>query len=810
MTGRFLGACAALILAGSLLTAANPSLASAGSAAAIEGLERVTAENVQTSPEGNWLRLIGSVEIEGSAARILADEVFVDKNEKLADATGNVVLTIKGAVLSGSRLAYRYGEGTGEIDDVVAYLEENGAILRAARIELLGKGKIRVHDAVFTTCTQPVPYWSFRIRRGTFVVGHYAYLHGVAFRTGKMPVFYTPYLVWPIKEGRASGLLFPEFGSSDKLGQTISLPFYWAFADNADVTLSLDGHTKVGVALGAELNWLPTWNGRARGKGYWISDQVRHKNRYRFEWDQRQMLPHDFKLTAKIETISDFDYTTDYETDLARSSTPQTMSTVDVTKHWSWYSLSLRARRHSQYFVGGTITSRLLTGQVVNSQLPEIEWRGRAQRLGKSPLFLSFESSVTAFDKRILAPPEGLPGVSSDDDLETKAHNQWARMDFAPRLSIPLVRIPWMDLQVGFGWRGTWYSHTRDTTDPSGLGLEQNGLFRSLWNASFNFAGPRFQRIFSTPDWSFSPKLKHVIEPFVEYRWRPKASVAPGEIVIFDEIDSVPGELSDFRYGIRQRLFALRPPATGRPKGVATVQEASLQSLEKEAESEKERDQEAEQQPGAEPQLDVAQQLNPMEIASLEIFQSYSFVRELSRVYAVLLDPVTGEIERNPLTGLPKTINAGGRSFSPITIRARFNPSHEQALDVGYTFDPANNLLTETSISALMGSGTTGYFQGSWYRRRPVNPGVSKPSSFLRTRWGRTFNNRMSWQMDFDYNLEDDKLDHQYYLFRYATQCCSYTLGYDRRDFVGNTRNEIRLMVDLSGIGQILDLKNSR
>ncbi|MDQ7006078.1 MAG: LPS assembly protein LptD [Acidobacteriota bacterium] len=775
------------------------------------GFDRVVADRIQSGPgDDHWLLLKGNVILEGPEAKILADEVFVDQDRKIAEATGNVVLGIPGAVLSGSRLIYRYEAGTGEMDEAVAFLEENGAILRAARLELLEKGKVRVEKAVFTTCSQPVPYWSFRMRRGVFDLGRYAHLRGVSFRAGRVPVFYTPFLVWPIKEDRASGFLFPEFGSSDKLGQTLSLPYYWVLGEHADITLYFDAHTRVGAALGAELAWLPTWNGRARGRGYWINDQVRRRTRYRFEWEQRQDLPRDFKLTAKLETISDFDYTTDYETDLARSSTPQTYSTVDITRNWSWYSLSLRARRHKQYFVGGTLDSRLLTGQVVNSQLPEIELRGRSQRLGRSPFYLSFESSIAGFEKRILEPPDGMPGVHSDEELETRVLNRWGRVDVNPRLSVPLVRRSWLDFQLSAGWRGTWYTHANAPDAGADLSLVSEPLFRSLWNAGFSLAGPRLQRVFPTPKWSFSPKLKHVIEPFVEYRWRPPAGVDQREIVVFDEIDSVPGELSDFRYGVRQRLFALRPPGIGRSSGVASAEDASLEAVEKEAEQEAKRSEQAEAEPEAMPRLEVTENLNPTEIASLEIYQSYSLVRDLGRVYTVLLDPETLEPRRDPLTGRVVTVTTGVRSFSPITIRGRFNPTHEQALDVAYTFDPANNVLTETQVSALMGSGERGYFQGSWYRRRPSNPAATNPTNFLRTRWGRTFSRRFSGQVDLDYNLEDGRLDHQYYLLRYSTQCCSFQLGWDRRDFVGNDRNEIRLVVDLAGIGQILDLKDSR
>ncbi len=460
--------------------------------------------------------------------------------------------------------------------------------------------------------------------------------------------------------------------------------------------------------------------------------------------------------------------------------------------------------------MGGTQGNRLLSGKAINDLLPELELRGRSQRLGKLPLFLSFESSIAGFRKQILGPPEDQFAVASDEELETTVDNSWMRLDFAPRLRLPLLKTTWGDAQITAGWRGTWYSHRVDTTADDTNAVISDGLGRSLWSAGLSFDGPRFQRVFKTPKWSYSPKLKHVIEPFVSYQWRPEASIDAAEVIRIDEIDTVPGELSDLRFGIRQRFFALRPPQTDRPLSVAATDEVSFEAIEKaEEEAAKQAERQTEKEAMAE-RLEVKEQLNPMEFASLEVYQSYSLVRELSSVYAVLVDPDTGEVVLDDVTGNPLSVRTGGRHFSPITIKGRFNPTETTSMDMSYTFDPANSVLTETRISALIGMSKQGFFQGSWYRRQSANPGLLNASSFLRTRWGMTPSSRFSVEVEWDYDLENSKLQHQAYHLRWATQCCAFKLGFDKRDFTGNTRKEFRLVVDLTGIGEILNLKDSR
>ncbi|UCF69041.1 MAG: LPS-assembly protein LptD, partial [Acidobacteriota bacterium] len=770
------------------LVASLPTARAAETRLRLPGVVQVSFSGFEDTAER--ARFFGDVDMEVQDARVLADEIVYDKSSRVVEARGNVVLSFQGAVLSGTRLEYRTVDDTGTIENVVGYLEQDEAILRAQRIERIGPRRLRVHHGVFTTCTQPTPYWSFRISRGTFDLGQYAYLRGVGFRAGRVPLFYTPYLIWPIKTDRASGLLFPEFHSSDKLGQTLSLPVYWAFADSADVTFLIDYHSRVGPALGADLVWLPTWNGHARGAAYWINDQVRRETRYRLDWEQRQDLPHEIRLTADIEEISDFDYTIDYETDLERAAIPQTRSTIDLTRHWSWYSLSLRAARYEQFFVSQTAFEPRLDSQVVNQQLPELELRGRSQRLGRSPIYFSFQSSVAGFQKKRLALPEGFIGRADEDDLVVEADDGWFRVDFAPQFQLPIVRTASLDMQLEAGWRGTWYS-ARDTDPTSSQQIVSESLMRSLWNAGLSIAGPRLQRIYQTPKWQFSPKLKHVIEPFVSYSWRPESDIDATEVIVSDEIDNIPGELSDLFYGIRQRLFVLRPAASDKPMNLATARESSFDALEEAAAQARQRELASADEPALEDAIEISESLNPTEILSFELSQRHSFVRPLSTLY----DP-SGSV-------------AGERDYSPLTARLRFHPTHQNSVDVSYVFDAANGKLTESSVSTMMMFPRGAFFRGSWFKRNPANPALLNASSFLRSTWGVAAGRRFRFEASIDYDIEAGQLDHQAYQLTYNTQCCSFRLGYDQRDFVDNSRQEWLLVISLQGIGEVLDLKKS-
>src|SRR5262249_27238799 len=158
---------------------------------------------------------------------------------RTVQAEGNVSLSWQGNRLGGRALEFHLDTETGAIDDAMGIFPPD-AIVTADRMEKVSEDVVIIHRGVFTSCTQPLPGWAFRIRKGRFHLQHYAHLHGVTMTAGKVPVFYTPWLVWPIKGERAAGLLFPQWGTTSYLGFFAGDQLFLPVADNADLTLQAD------------------------------------------------------------------------------------------------------------------------------------------------------------------------------------------------------------------------------------------------------------------------------------------------------------------------------------------------------------------------------------------------------------------------------------------------------------------------------------------------------------------------------------------------------------------------------------------
>lgn len=77
-----------------------------------------------------------------------------------------------------------------------------------------------------------------------------------------IPVFYSPYLNFPIDSRRKTGFLWPTIGHKNDYGAYFSAPFYWNMAPNYDMTITPSLMTKRGVQLTDLFRYLsPTTRG---------------------------------------------------------------------------------------------------------------------------------------------------------------------------------------------------------------------------------------------------------------------------------------------------------------------------------------------------------------------------------------------------------------------------------------------------------------------------------------------------------------------------------------------------------------------
>jgi hypothetical protein len=723
--------------------------------------------------EGDYV-FDGPVTIAWRQSRIQADRLSLSAKRTI-EAEGNVLVVWEGNRLAGSRLTYDLESETGTVEDAQGQVR-NEFLFQAKSAEKIGDKTVRLHEARVTTCTQPTPYWSFVVSSATITIDEYARMWNVRLKAGHLPLIYLPYLLWPVKEDRALGLLLPDFHSSDKLGYSMAQQLFIPLGRSADVTLLGTYYTQAGFGGGGELRFLPNPSGSGRLTGFYIDDKVAGKPRYSATYQQTQQFRNGFRMIADINEVSDFDYYSDYERDLQLVSLPSIVARLEFSRNGKWVSMNARELRRTQLFSDGS--------ELLQQTLPEIEWRGRSHQIGKTPLYLSFESSVASI--RQSGSQQGAP-IDAD----------YLRADAFPELSLPWTPVPWLDITPRVNYRLTYYTQSQVTgLDAGGLPtrtvLDEN-LRRDLWSGAIDVVGPKFYRIFGEGD----HRYKHAFEPRVSYGY---ASVFEDrdEVLLFDEVDAFTGAGNQLSYGLTTRLFGKRPravppaePDTAHP--TTPPGEDLLPPLVEEKQV---------------PENAPAPPLESLEIASLELRQARSFDENLS----------TADLDGD---AIPEATSR----FSPIQLVGRFNPDAQSTFDGRATYDILHDAFREVSLSGgirrsvAIARVSFVYRNGLGVRQVGLDP-LGQPlfepnqdTTQIRFTGGSSiYRRKLSLLVDGVYDSKPSSgashLPERRWRVQYRTQCCAFLLERLNRDYAsGVDRSDYYFRVDLSGIGKILDFK---
>ena len=93
-------------------------------------------------------------------------------------------------------------------------------------------------NASYSTCSPSANTWRLRGSKVTLdkAVGRGSVVNSVLY-VRNVPVFYFPYMSFPLDKRRKSGFSFPTFAYANDTGPDITLPYYFNLAPNYDLTV---------------------------------------------------------------------------------------------------------------------------------------------------------------------------------------------------------------------------------------------------------------------------------------------------------------------------------------------------------------------------------------------------------------------------------------------------------------------------------------------------------------------------------------------------------------------------------------------
>ncbi len=235
-----------------------------------------------------------------------------------------------------------------------------------------------------------------------------------------VPVFYSPYLSFPIDNRRTSGFLAPVFGSTRQSGFNLSAPYYWNIAPNYDATIIPRYLTNRGALLAAKFRYLTEQSQGKVGFEVLPDDSQTHTTRYLGSIKNFSQITPNMNSNVDLNYVSDRTYFSELGNALSFANFNYLRSTADVNYGIQGVSFSTRVENYQ------AINTAIPDSALPYRKLPQINLN-LDHAFKFMPLYTAMENEYTYFQHN-----ENVNALS----INTTPSGQ--RINTKPSISVPL------------------------------------------------------------------------------------------------------------------------------------------------------------------------------------------------------------------------------------------------------------------------------------------------------------------------------------------------------------------------------------
>lgn len=481
---------------------------------------------------------------------VKADWIVYDVARGSVKARGHIFVRIGPDTLTAETGRLDLNTETGTFTNATIVRQAKNLHLEGRVIEKTGDLTYHIEDGWVITCklkNHEAPPWSFAAADAKITDNGYAFLRNTTFRIKGVPVFYSPYMILPIKHTRQTGFLFPSFSMSNRDGFGLNLPLFINLSPSSDVTLYPEYMAKRGLMAGAEfryvrdrssmgdfmVNYLHDGLSDPSETDYYRDGGYTHTNKDRY-WLRGKV---DQKLGGwttrlDLDVVSDRDYLTEFSSGLTgftvsnqnfaevfgrsfqNKTTDERKNTLRILK--SWNNMSLQGE-----LLGINDVRAVKTDPTPLWKLPSLNFTGLLPVAGSSVNF-GWDADYVNFWRK--------SGVGA------------SRVDLFPRLSMPLPLGDYLESTATVGVRDTAYLiHEYGNGSHSGSDTKNRFLVDLKVGVGTTMIRDFNVHLGSVSSWS------HTLRPYVNYHYIPDVDQA--DLPRFDNVDHI-ADQSLVTYGV--------------------------------------------------------------------------------------------------------------------------------------------------------------------------------------------------------------------------------------------------------------------
>ncbi len=380
----------------------------------LQGPTFLTADSAHAR-QGETLTLHGNVLAEQPGQQMRADELIYSDVTQSIEAKGNIWLESAEMGVSGDYAYMEQSSRRGHLTNSEYRLYARHARGHSDVVEMLGPELTRLRRASYTTCDPEGEAWL--LKASTVTLDHAegfgrAYNARLVFK--RVPLFYFPYVSFPLNDRRKSGFLMPGFERSGNSGIAISVPYYLNFHPQLDATLTPRNYVARGQQLEMELRYLSRYGTGQFGYHRLADDELFGSDRTFFEWSHRGEFAPRWSSDISFTRVSDREYFNDFSNTLSISSATHLERHVRVTHKRDWLQFQTLLQDYQ------TLDESVANSSRPYRRLPQLTLSANPPQGDDDLLRFSLSSELVRFQRQ-----DRLNGV---------------RLDLSPVVSAPFER----------------------------------------------------------------------------------------------------------------------------------------------------------------------------------------------------------------------------------------------------------------------------------------------------------------------------------------------------------------------------------
>jgi LPS-assembly protein len=529
----------------------------------------VKAPQVQFKQEPRRVQGSGGVLISRAGLQAQAEDAVVELDTNQADLSGRVAITDAQASLLAEKGQFNFESETGSFSAAELRVEDGGYEIEAAELKRLSEYEYELTDTELSTCqcSDGVKPWRIHSSRAHLTQEGYAHTYGSWLEFHGVPLFYSPYLAFPLKSKRQSGLLTPDYGYSSRDGVKLRAPVFVTLGESADLLIApfIQTQTRVGTAFDYRQAFSRNNNiktrfiysneaqrdGDLRGTNTaGLFDPELKENRFgayvSHLWTSKAGDKESWALVSDIHYINDDLFLREIQDEkIGAYNDRYTTSTILGRSTFGDYVSAEVLTEFNQSLVSDD--------DLTFQRLPQTALLAQKsfRPFGFNPYGVKFTTSG---------------GLNLVNFARQEGYDGW-RFDAAPGVAMPFHVKNYFNGRLELASHQTWYELDDVSVPGTTDGEIDASQFRDAYSLRFS-ANTGVERVYELDDGNWLSwltavgkenqvnrltRLKHTIEPAISFTHVPDTA-SDSELPLFDSLDRLRAR-SLFTYGVKTNLY---------------------------------------------------------------------------------------------------------------------------------------------------------------------------------------------------------------------------------------------------------------